>query len=337
MHLIRIAEPRLQFDFDQYLEDPRDGLTLFGPLQRGRPYGIRVGAIGTRSGLSLLCKWIKRIEGPVSSYGEELRRPPFPGFQAAFRVPWNDPILQLVVSLKDVEKSVYHADPHLRVKRTVDLFAEKILDAHREEETGRADFWFVVLPGIVKKYCRPKSRVEANLRISVPVSARDKRSGQMSLLSDEANEAFDAAQYEINFHHQLKARLLEKLIPTQIVLEETLQVMDATYDNDPGAAIRQSEIAWNLATAAFYKSGGRPWKVADVRPGVCYIGLVFKRDDRGSDPRAACCGAQMFLDSGDGAVFKGNVGPWYTPKFGDFHLNGTSATELIQKALYAAE
>ena len=29
--------------------------------------------------------------------------------------------------------------------------------------------------------------------------------------------------------------------------------------------------------------------------------------------RTACCAAQMFLDTGDGIVFKGEFGPWYSP------------------------
>ena len=33
-------------------------------------------------------------------------------------------------------------------------------------------------------------------------------------------------------------------------------------------------IAWKLGTGAYYKAGGKPWQLADVRPGVCYVGLV---------------------------------------------------------------
>lgn len=47
------------------------------------------------------------------------------------------------------------------------------------------------------------------------------------------------------------------------------------------------DIAWHVATAAFYKSGGRPWKIAGMRDGVCYIGIVFKQDERAKDPRTA--------------------------------------------------
>jgi hypothetical protein len=32
--------------------NPRDGLTLFGPLRKGKPYGIRAGVIGTSTGIS---------------------------------------------------------------------------------------------------------------------------------------------------------------------------------------------------------------------------------------------------------------------------------------------
>jgi len=95
----------------------------------------------------------------------------------------------------------------------------------------------------------------------------------------------------------------------------------------------QSALAWTLSTAAFYKSGGRPWKLAKVRGGVCYVGLVFKKDDTSGDRRMACCAAQMFLDSGDGVVFKGAVGPWYSPDKREFHLNKEAARELGKLAV----
>jgi hypothetical protein len=41
----------------------------------------------------------------------------------------------------------------------------------------------------------------------------------------------------------------------------------------------------------------------------------------------------MFLDSGDGVVFKGAVGPWYSPKKGEFHLSRAAATKLVSLAI----
>jgi hypothetical protein len=39
--------------------------------------------------------------------------------------------------------------------------------------------------------------------------------------------------------------------------------------------------------------------------------VVFKLLDNVKGRDNACCGAQMFLGSGEGVVFKGAVGPWY--------------------------
>jgi hypothetical protein len=73
--------------------------------------------------------------------------------------------------------------------------------------------------------------------------------------------------YEEQFHNQLKARLLDDMVLTQIVRESTLAniLKPGDPDFDKRAAARQSEIAWNLCTAIFYKVGGRPWKVAEIR------------------------------------------------------------------------
>ena len=46
--LLYLPEPLLGFRHDQKMQDPRDGLSLFGPLEVARPEGIRWGLIGTR-------------------------------------------------------------------------------------------------------------------------------------------------------------------------------------------------------------------------------------------------------------------------------------------------
>ena len=94
-----------------------------------------------------------------------------------------------------------------------------------------------------------------------------------------------------------------------------------------------SEIAWNLSSTAFYKAGARPWKVADVRPDVCYLGVVFKRNETGADSRWSSCGAQMFLDSGDGLVFRGTGGPWFSEDTNSYHLHEDAAKTLIERAV----
>src|ERR1700733_13942418 len=43
----------------------------------------------------------------------------------------------------------------------------------------------------------------------------------------------------------------------------------------------------------------------------------------------------MFLDSGDGMVFRGNIGPWYNPKSKEFHIKKKDAFELLSLSLEA--
>jgi hypothetical protein len=41
----------------------------------------------------------------------------------------------------------------------------------------------------------------------------------------------------------------------------------------------------------------------------------------------------MFLEDSDGLVFKGAMGPWYSPETGQFHLGRGEANSLIRKVL----
>lgn len=337
--LIHIPEPLLLFGHNQAMEDPRDGLTLFGPLDHGKPYGIKAGVIGTKSGIEYFERWVAWIQRPVFTRPPVLGRPPFPGFETVFRTLWNlKPALTLTVTDQEIDEFLYLDEPHQRVYGTVSVFSKRIHDAIKEEE-AKPEIWFVVVPDRVWKYCRPKSVIDPALRQQAMKSFTKPKAAKAfyatrSLFPEMEQDATPFV-YEEQFHNQLKARLLEDMVLTQIVRESTLA--NIASPDDPGVDLRQvarqSEIAWNLCTAVFYKVGGRPWKVSDIRDGVCYVGLVFKKDERTDNPRNACCAAQMFLDSGDGVVFKGALGPWYNDETSDFHLSYEAAKAVADTAI----
>ena len=79
MKLIYLPEPELLFGHNQSVEDPRDGLSLFGPLDQGKPYGIRSGVIGTPRGIQLFKDWLVKIQNPIGK-DLEVARPVYPGF-----------------------------------------------------------------------------------------------------------------------------------------------------------------------------------------------------------------------------------------------------------------
>lgn len=335
MHqLVHMKEPRLQFGYGQELEDPRDGLTLFGPLDQGKTYGVKAGLIGTKGGIQMFKEWVAWVQKPVMAVPPQLGRPPFPGFQTVYRIPWNsDPVVTIEVKDVEIDKYVFLDDRHQRVYGTVGIFA-KAMDAAIKEEEPKPELWFVVVPDRVWKYCRPKSIVEPEVRQQAVKAFKDANAAKsfyiVRPLFHEMEEAATPYVYEEHFHNQLKARLLQHTVPIQIVREST--IANILKSDAPGAiaanVARQSEIAWNLTTAIFYKTGGRPWKVANIRPGVCYVGLVFKQDETSGSTKNACCAAQMFLDSGDGIVFKGALGPWYSPETGDYHLAFNAAKQI---------
>lgn len=142
----------------------------------------------------------------------------------------------------------------------------------------------------------------------------------------------DVYEYATHFRRQMKARLLKHKIVTQIVREMTLAPEDFKKAN--GMPLRRLEdpatIAWKLGTGAYYKGEGRPWQLAHIRPGVCYVGLVYKRTELTADVRHACCAAQMFLSNGEGVVFRGAPGAWFHPETKQFHLDEAAAKGLVE-------
>ena len=313
MRLIRLPEPKLLFGHNQAVEDPRDGLTLFGPLDEGKTFGIRPAVVGTKGGVQRFWRWVESIQRAVND--DKPSRPPYPGFEAAFGVPFGaKAVFERFVDEQELTDACNIVDVHQRVHKVVHLYADPIRRTVDEDE--RADVWFVVVPDIVYERCRPKSVVPEGLKLQLPTrlspGMAKKLKSERSMF-DELNEDVAPYRYEPHFRNQLKAVLLGSNTPTQVVRESTLAPTD--FLNQWGYPPRRiggaSEVAWNLSSTAFYKSGARPWKVEDVRPGVCYLGIVFKRDDLAADGRWSSCGAQMFLDSGDGLVFKGTGGPWF--------------------------
>ena len=335
-------EPCLEFGHGQALEDPRDGLTLFGPLDEGKPYGIRSGVVGTSEGLQRFSRWVEEISRPVRSDAGDLAHPDFPGFEAVFGVPWSArPTVAKEVSGAELDQVLRLDEGHIRVFRAVDLYAQKILEVSRDEDVS-VDVWFVVIPDSVYQYGRPTSRPPADRRVATEgkLSVPYRRQLQTNMpLFEEDLESAEPYLYDVHFRNQLKARFLHNPVPIQVVRESTIARHD--FLDDRGRPLRslepESAVAWNLTTAAFYKAGGRPWKLSAVRRGVCYVGLAFKVDDKSLDSRNACCAAQMFLDSGDGVVFRGAVGPWYNPQRGDFHLSEQAARRLMSTAVSAYE
>ncbi|MBA3355993.1 MAG: hypothetical protein H0U18_08660 [Pyrinomonadaceae bacterium] len=69
---------------------------------------------------------------------DDFARPPFPGFEAIFRIPWNPvPALEIPTDEAELHQSLHLDDKHLRVYKTVEVYSARILEAVKEEYEGR--------------------------------------------------------------------------------------------------------------------------------------------------------------------------------------------------------
>lgn len=327
---LHIPEPLLTFGYGQTDEYTRRGLFLYGPLERPDPPGAaRFGFVGSPEGLSLLAAWSKLIQGVIPAHhpeGSPSRHPiPFPGFEAAYGMAWPlNPAATCLLDREAILASIRTGGRHEAVKKTVDLFAQAIL-THLQRDEAVPPFWFVVVPDEVHEYGRPNSVVPTSIRR--PGSVRITRHRAARLIeAPDLFEDFNAQAHVYEFHNdfrrQLKARLIKERVAVQIVRESTFSRIERLLEDE-------ATVAWKLCNGVFYKSQYRPWRLTSVRDGVCYVGLVFKRLQAGFTRGNACCAAQMFLSSGEGVVFKGAVGPWYSIDQKEFHLPREEAQKLL--------
>jgi len=331
-----ISEPLLEFGGGQKIEHPQDGLFLFGPLDEpGRPGTIQYGVIGTTDGIALAKGWLSQIVGriPVKD-ASKLHTSPWPGFETAFQTKLaQKPLVEIGISGSAIETALGKSNRVDAVRSAVKLFEDAIND-HFTTDERRPDVWLVIVPETVHRYGRPTVAGPKDAGRSALMSAKSAAGflkGGGALFADMAEEA-QTYLFAKNFHHQLKAQLLHREAVIQVIRETTLDPMIETdrFGRPVRSVQEPAKVAWNLSTTLFFKGARvQPWQLADVRPGVCYVGIVFKVDPSPADTGEACCAAQMFLNSGDGVVFRGALGPWYSARSREFHLTRDAARALI--------
>ncbi len=351
-HITVFDEPELEFRYGQRVQDPHDGLALFGPYDaddESRAKSISYVVIGPGLGLSKLSKWSKALMRPatldIDSKAKDIDKqhsgfraknpnfrlwPPYPGFEAAFCTRWpSQPLKSYLLDPTELSEAARTYEKHERAYKVSNLYLNKLeIAATKLDQIPKLAI--CVVPDEVYSNCRPKSYVinSTGEKISKK-EVRKRQQGQLSLLSDIDPETY---RFSPDFRRQIKARSMKYGIPIQIVRESTLRL---TNENKFGerSLTPLSDRMWNLGTAFYYKAGGKPWRLVTAREGTCYIGIAFRKTDESEGNRTACCAAQMFLDTGDGIVFLGDFGPWYSPRDKQFHLTKEAAYNLLAGAL----
>ena len=338
-------EPLLEFRHGQSLQDPHDGLSLFGPYEIDTPFhpkNVSYGILGASDGINVFIEWASKLVEPVFPEEDKDTRlwPPYPGFESIFHSYWPDkPSWSYELDRNSLLKSVRHRDPYKRAFDVVKKYLDGIPILKKKDAS--IDFLVCIVPDEVWKNCRPKSSVSdpwgykpKGKELKQRIDGQSSLSKWMNELLDEDDWSSEQYHLSVDFRRQLKALSMIHGIPIQIIRESTICSPSSTIPGVPKRGLTPaSDIAWNLSTAFYYKSGAKPWKLANAREGVCYIGLAFRRVLKPDDNRTACCAAQIFLDSGDGIVFLGDEGPWYSPETSQCHLSRKGAKHLLKGIL----
>ena len=305
---------------------------MFGPYDSdlpSHPAIISYGVIGTPQSLKAFESFSARIRCPIVDQENQVLWPPFPGFDVAFQslLP-PQPTARCILDAEMLTAECKYADPLARVAAVVERYLQAIeVMAKRDEQIHVI---ICLVPDEVYTSCRSLSgtpraghgRVSRRRTPTTPT-------GQLQLFQSIETDEYGLSP---DFRRQLKARAMKFGIPIQIIRESTLCLPNI----GPPSARRLtplSDRAWKLGVALYYKAGGKPWRLASARPGVCYIGLAYKRTTIDVCSNTACCAAQVFLDSGDGIVFMGQVGPWYSPRNKECHLSADAAYDLMSGVL----
>jgi hypothetical protein len=119
-------------------------------------------------------------------------------------------------------------------------------------------------------------------------------------------------------------------LPTQILLESTFRASGRSHQ-DPATT------AWNFCTAIYHKADGHPWRVADAKPGTCYVGVSFYRELSASAANLRTSLAQAFMHTGDGFVLRGKPFSWNPESGKTPHLSTADARDLLLDVLAAYE
>jgi len=179
--VVLLDEPRLEFRHGQFLEDPHDGLSLFGPYGievSSHPKNLTIGVIGTPEEFRLSNRWCKVVRGAVYP-GDDLNIhlwPIFPGFEGAFCFrPASRSGLVLRVRFGKTETRIYTESPQQGAR----WGSRTISDCYQEDrEEGRAVWRFgLVVPDFVWRNCRPESFVPGATGKGISRKERELRAG----------------------------------------------------------------------------------------------------------------------------------------------------------------
>jgi hypothetical protein len=281
--------------------------------------------------------WLNACRGILTNDGmQPFLYPHFPGINTSgpfqcelnFGDAWRESIRDI-----DLRNALSSVDYAKRVKSIVSLYVRALeVLAARDQ---RPDVVLCCMSQEVIDRCTVEDRISRAKRARDLRDTRRRKSGldssQLSLFAAlEPGGLEEEEAGHQNLRRGLKAEAMQFGIPTQLVWPRTLRLTAGPA----GPGQRTQDVAtraWNFTTALYHKAGGSPWRLAELDPGVCFVGVSFYREVFGETPRIQTSMAQAFTAAGDGYVLRGSTFEWDEQRQGRSpHLDRQLAASLLR-------
>ncbi|KPH77059.1 argonaute/piwi family protein [Bosea vaviloviae] len=292
MKLTHLEEPSLEFGGAFRHPDIRFGIMDYGPFDlgmEGAPKRIKLGIVGSAETVEGTARWLETCTTGFSAKKSRQPNlfPPFPGtgFEETFRCEFvTSDELQGVLPPREIARLAAIPGQREMTRAVVETIADEI--GVLSERTTRPDVVLVALP------------IEI---IERTYNARDVGGGDESSGTEAGGD--------LDFRGMLKAACMRLRIPIQLLWPTTFdpayKIPRKLKESSERRTQDPATIAWNLLTAAYYKAGGLPWRLArDARQlRTSFVGLSFYKSIDGDHVHTST--AQMFDERGEGLILRG--------------------------------
>ena len=331
-----ISEPILAFGGGHKHVDPKTGLALYGPYSlmgqtRAPLRSITVGVVGPSSMIADAEAWLTACQGLFTNDGSQpFLYPHFPGFspnspfecELVYGDAWRESIKESAI-----RSAIVVPDFTDRLRRVIELYKEALEVLYTRDP--RPNVVLCCIPQEIIETCTAQRRIRRSARVRFRKSSR--RLNQLDLFASLDIEDDDTVHE--NLRRGLKAEAMQFGLPTQLVWPRTLRI--ATSSDSGGRRTQDiATRAWNFTTALYHKAGGSPWRLSEVEPGVCFVGLSFYREVAAEQPGIRSSMAQAFTAAGDGYVLRGGTLEWNEAEQGcSPHLTKELAASLLRDVI----
>ena len=324
--------------------DPKRGLTLHGPVDSSKTMQtIRIGIVSDSKGIQDVTTCFEFLNSnTIRSSGEHpFTTLTFPGFLEAFhsKLIFSERFNEELLS-KEISHLIGIENPNFRIRRAAELYGRKV-----ESICDRVVVPDVIIchkPEVIEKECEERRIHGLTKRERKKAEEIRKNVETHKILAplDDDTKSFIEMIIRADFRRILKSISVKRQagVPIQILKQSTIETLNCSMKIPTISMVKHrkqdpSTIAWNIAVALYYKANHFPWRVGNLSSGSCYMGISFYYDRTTHERNMFASLAQIFTDTGEGMVVRGDSFNWDTKTKGGPHLTKESAQSLLQSAL----